>query len=1471
MKKIIPIIIILGCFLLLGNISVAALTLKNDSIQTLNLNNKTINFEEPYLKDFKCNAGGPYSTDSDFTITFDGSHSYLLPINGNDYIWDFGDGSNGYGVRITHTYSQPGIYYATLTINTEKGDQYQDITSVYVQQNGDHLQPYGGCLYEAKKLEEVVFDASKSTSADPNLPISQYIWHLGDGTVKYGKKVTHQYEKEKIYLVTLEIRDELGNMRQDVLHADIGYDYTNIEDFFLNPDSKITNFVKILLNKVGSQIFFPWLDFKIYTEHNGFEQYVPISNENNFPLDIDVNNDGDKDIRVENIVFFNPVISQSPFNNFPWFSFETTLSNIKFLSSDILIDDDFSVCLQFSLVKLQSLLGIDEPIVRIGYQSKAGEQKPTTFSATHIFRPYLLLNLIGGGGHSQNQNTNTVQYYNSVTQTTTTQSNTQTNSQQTTPLNNKLQDNENNDLLLEGQKLNQKPIPGSSWSIIPENGIRLESANAQDFRWILSFSDVLDTTKTTFAAHLESISKTTITHRRSPEIRDVDINGADNSGLTLSVTKENQYGEATIGVKINPLESFGFGIDIGRLGNNARQIAFNIENPPQNLILFRENEDNQGGQNSLYLYFKNLPTSMVFEWLPVLEGGYIQFSKIINSEETRVGICDDLEDPDFNVYATNLPDRSSISWVISTGSPKEISFTSEIEGLTFHADLKDITYPDETLKFMATSNTDFHIQFSWDFSVGYFDLKRSSKDISFEINYENNKHIIYITGNFMGGPNEGFTIYLKDITDGILQLSNEMTLNVNIHALNTANQVEFNTDINFMTAGQTEIIWNDRLDIRATFSSSLAFNNFDIQTEGRQNWISADQILLASGGNFAFTTKEDQQGKQLLLSSTAQVAITMFDMKVGYWTGDFNLASAGGGLSIFLKPDLKFYQLENSVDIKIDEFSISYDIPGSQTYDLLLELDSFSVDNSGLTWFDFGGVVPKFYFDNDDDVDLSNLHLEIGDGLIDFTISNAHLDSNGNVYGEWDSDTLYVDANIDLNWNIDIQTINYGNWELNGNIEGSASVEAEWDSGTGFVEFQIDESGIAHNLEIIHESLTFNLGSFNFDAGTITFEWQRETTSDDGYFKVTNDGVDGSLNLCNIDYPPSSLEINLGTIDIGSGNFYLDWNRDSTTKEIHLTNTMNVDMDLIKITKSGKTVGLEGLSLNPGQLRFTWNNDDNIITLKNGINSLGPTLYYEDSERRLEVDLTNLENDYSKTMILKWYEDSGSISGLTLDTDNNNLVDWIQFTSIKYDTNGDTGKRIKLGGLKADDFTIKKSGSKIKVTGELYLVNQITYSKLVNDDWKDLIIKWNLNLDGNGYIEFDADSAFDTDLQMSTKILGIDITTTFDIPNYMKFGWDIDFDGEGYVSIDTDEEEVYSMDFEMRKNTTQYKPKWGIYISATGLIAEDYVISWDFTPPPGQWILQYSGYIEPGCINDIKIGWNGQWYNLLGGGTPTQF
>jgi PKD domain-containing protein/all-beta uncharacterized protein/beta-propeller repeat-containing protein/S-layer family protein len=66
---------------------------------------------------------GPLSGDFPLDVTFDGSAS--TDSDGGtivSYAWDFGDGSTGIGAVVTHTYTQPGLYYATLKVTDNEGN-----------------------------------------------------------------------------------------------------------------------------------------------------------------------------------------------------------------------------------------------------------------------------------------------------------------------------------------------------------------------------------------------------------------------------------------------------------------------------------------------------------------------------------------------------------------------------------------------------------------------------------------------------------------------------------------------------------------------------------------------------------------------------------------------------------------------------------------------------------------------------------------------------------------------------------------------------------------------------------------------------------------------------------------------------------------------------------------------------------------------------------------------------------------------------------------------------------------------------------------------------------------------------------------------------------------------------------------------------------------------------------------------------
>ena len=337
MKMKLKYVVLICCILTLVNMGIAGTSAAiGIKIEKEDLQGNSI----PVVLNYHADSGGPYSGSVGQTITFDGSDSYLFNKN-IVYEWEFGDKNDnqlGFGKYETHIFSEPGVYYVTLTVKNGIGQIYKDITPVYIDRTGDHLFVDGGCSYNAEVNDIITFDASNSYSSGAQ--IIDYFWDFGDGETAHGKQVTHNYDEERVYIVTLDIKDINGQTRHDVLHADVGRSYSNKNDLFSNVGSTVQNILDILLNNVGfsTGIFCNLLDAKIYTKYNGNEKFTDISGLNSLPKEIDVNDDGDKDILVNDLEFFKSVWATSMFdeNSRVWLQFETTLSEVKKISSDFL-------------------------------------------------------------------------------------------------------------------------------------------------------------------------------------------------------------------------------------------------------------------------------------------------------------------------------------------------------------------------------------------------------------------------------------------------------------------------------------------------------------------------------------------------------------------------------------------------------------------------------------------------------------------------------------------------------------------------------------------------------------------------------------------------------------------------------------------------------------------------------------------------------------------------------------------------------------------------------------------------------------------------------------------------------------------------------------------------------------------------------------------------------------------------------
>ena len=179
--------------------------------------------------------GGP----PPLTVTFDASASYPMSVFGL-YEWDFGDGTQGEGMIVDHTYTQLGEYRVRLICHSNQGSAYNGKTSrLVVCTAGPEVTLTAGPLTGDVPLR-VRFDGSETTPpAEPRRSISfggtggeryvidNLVWDYGDGTTEtwendldpwsfwlFGASGTlisnHTYTAPGTYTATLTVTDVLG-------------------------------------------------------------------------------------------------------------------------------------------------------------------------------------------------------------------------------------------------------------------------------------------------------------------------------------------------------------------------------------------------------------------------------------------------------------------------------------------------------------------------------------------------------------------------------------------------------------------------------------------------------------------------------------------------------------------------------------------------------------------------------------------------------------------------------------------------------------------------------------------------------------------------------------------------------------------------------------------------------------------------------------------------------------------------------------------------------------------------------------------------------------------------------------------------------------------------------------------------------------------------------------------------------------
>jgi PKD repeat protein len=147
-------------------------------------------------------------------VRFDGSASTAgLGAVITTYVWNFGDGTSGTGVRPTHQYRAVGNYLVTLTVTDSNGrSDESEPQTVSVSAGEPPTATFVFSPTSPTAGQQVFFNATQSTAGTGHRIVS-YRWSWGDGKPNSsGSTASHTFDAPGTYVVVLTVTDEVGQV-----------------------------------------------------------------------------------------------------------------------------------------------------------------------------------------------------------------------------------------------------------------------------------------------------------------------------------------------------------------------------------------------------------------------------------------------------------------------------------------------------------------------------------------------------------------------------------------------------------------------------------------------------------------------------------------------------------------------------------------------------------------------------------------------------------------------------------------------------------------------------------------------------------------------------------------------------------------------------------------------------------------------------------------------------------------------------------------------------------------------------------------------------------------------------------------------------------------------------------------------------------------------------------------------------------
>jgi PKD repeat protein len=152
----------------------------------------------------------PASVTTGMSVIFDASGSFDegLPCGARcAYAWDFGDGSSGTGMVVTHSFSSPNTFLVRLTVTDARGAISNRAQAVTVEASPAPTAEFEFSPTSPRAGQDIFFNAQKSKAA-PGHSLVSYDWDFGSGRTGTGVTVTKRYDTPATYNVTLSVTDD---------------------------------------------------------------------------------------------------------------------------------------------------------------------------------------------------------------------------------------------------------------------------------------------------------------------------------------------------------------------------------------------------------------------------------------------------------------------------------------------------------------------------------------------------------------------------------------------------------------------------------------------------------------------------------------------------------------------------------------------------------------------------------------------------------------------------------------------------------------------------------------------------------------------------------------------------------------------------------------------------------------------------------------------------------------------------------------------------------------------------------------------------------------------------------------------------------------------------------------------------------------------------------------------------------------